>query len=66
MKATCPKDPEHKEFYATAHVAEEWIVDETGQFLDHADLPGEVTHAPGPDDVWTCKECGAEAVVTES
>lgn len=30
----CSKHPEQKEFYGVAHVTEDWIVDEHGDFLE--------------------------------
>jgi len=65
MKARCPKNPEHKRFIATATVLEEWLVDENGDFLSHANMPGEVTHKPSPGDVWSCEDCGADAIFVE-
>ena len=64
MKARCPNSPEHKTFVTVAHVTEDWLVDESGEFLDVADgSTGEVTHGPNPDNLWTCVKCGAEATV---
>lgn len=67
MKATCPKHPEHKEFITTAHVMQEWVVDEHGNFLNLE--PGgeslEVVSDPDPNNCWYCKICGAEAEVEE-
>jgi hypothetical protein len=65
MKATCPKDPTHKRFITVAHVTEDWVVDETGDFLEVFDTGGdtEVVCPPQPDNHWTCKECGHEAKV---
>lgn len=62
LKATCPNNPEHKRFHATAHVLQEWIVDEAGEFLEMVeDL--EVTHWPCRGNVWSCDICGQEAKV---
>jgi len=63
MKARCPKSEEHGAFSTTAHVVEEWMVDEHGDFVEHiATL--ETTHGPDPDNTWTCMDCGAAAEVT--
>jgi len=62
MKLVCPKNPKHKKFSVTAHVTEEWIVDEHSDFLSAGET-GEVTHRPAADDYFTCHECGAEAGV---
>lgn len=65
MLAICPKDPKnHKRFITVAHVMQDWIVDEHGNFLDVIeDL--QTSFLPNPGNIWTCKECGAEAKVTE-
>ena len=66
MKATCPDNPNHKRFITVVHVAENWVVDEEGNFLE-THLPDEVetTHGPNPDNTWTCAECGADANVEQ-
>jgi hypothetical protein len=67
LLARCPKNTAHKRFVTVAHVTEDWIVDEHGEFLESGgDGVGEVTHPPDPDNTWTCVECGAEAEVTNS
>jgi hypothetical protein len=63
MKAICPKDPTHKKFVTIAHVAEDWLVDEHGNWLSTLGSV-ETTHKPDPDNDWTCDECGAKATVT--
>ncbi len=65
MKARCPKNPSHKEFITVAHVTEYWRVDESGSFKDTTGESGEVTAPPSPLNLWTCYECGAEAIVKE-
>jgi hypothetical protein len=60
----CPDHPEkHKRFIATAHVVEEWVVDEKGNFQDTKGVL-EVVHRPDPNNYWYCYECGAAAQVT--
>ena len=63
MKATCPNNPDHKEFVTTAHVMQEWKVDENGEFIDVTDDSLEVSHWPSSYNLWTCNECYADAVV---
>lgn len=63
MKVKCPENPEHKQFVTTAHVMQDWFVDENGNFVAVATECVEVTHRPDPDNVWTCLVCGAEAIV---
>jgi len=64
MRATCPNSPEHKEFVTCATVCEDWIVDEEGNWTTTPKYSDTVTvHGPNIDNVWTCTECGQEAVV---
>lgn len=64
MKATCPNDPTHKRFVTGAHVAEDWVVDEHGNYIEtNEPRDAQVTHKPDPGNTWTCKECGSEAIV---
>lgn len=64
MKAQCPKNPEHKEFITVAHVTEDWVVDENGEFLEVFDgSQSEIVAPPNPDNTWQCKVCGTEAEV---
>ena len=62
MKATCPKDPNHKKFITVAHEVHDWVVDENGDFVEDMGC-SETAHGPNTDNIWTCKECGAEAIV---
>lgn len=62
--ATCPNNPDHKRFSTSAHVVEDWIVDEHGNFLANGGCT-EVMHGPRVDNTWTCCECLAEAEVKE-
>ena len=64
MKAVCPKNPDHKKFIVTAHVTQEWEVDETGDFLKCTNECESVMHSPDEHDIWGCSECGADAIVT--
>lgn len=45
-------------FYVTAHVTQDWIVDENENFVECTNECGEVVHRPDNDDLWTCTECG--------
>ena len=64
MRARCPKDPAHKEFITTAHVVEEWVVDEEGNWIETLQSL-ETAHPPHKDNCWSCAECGEEAKVTD-
>ena len=59
-KKICPNGCS-KGFSTTAHVVQEWEVDETGNFKGVLQDCLEVTHPPDYDNIWTCMECGAEA-----
>lgn len=62
FRAFCPNNPEHKRFITVAHVSEDWIVDEWGDFLKVAlSSEGQTVSGPNPDNTWTCEECGATA-----
>jgi hypothetical protein len=66
LTAKCPKNPKHKRFVTVAHVTEDWIVDEHGNFLEEPANPDRQTvHGPQKGNTWSCVECGAEAAVTE-
>jgi len=62
MRAICPKNPEHKLFTTTAHVMEEWLVDEHGNFVEARESL-QTDHGPDPDNNWTCDVCGTQARV---
>lgn len=62
MKVKCPNDKNHKRFATTAHVMQEWEVDENGNFESVINDCLEVTHSPNLDNIWRCLECGAEAI----
>lgn len=56
MFASCPKNPNHKRFITTAHVVENWIVDETGGFIDNLGSI-ETAQDPDPGNLWACADC---------
>lgn len=49
-------------FYTTAHIMQEWLVDDEGDFVEEATNCLEVTHEPSPDNSWICVKCGNEGV----
>jgi hypothetical protein len=61
-RARCPENRAHREFTVTVHVTQDWRVSETGEFIAEVKSCVEVTHRPDPEDVWTCAECGRQAV----
>ena len=60
----CPKCG-GQEFCVTAHVTQDWIVDENGTFQRTVAECVEVLHQPDNDDVWTCNKCGFDAAGSE-
>jgi len=62
MKARCPKSKKHKLFTTTAHEVHDWVVDEDGEFIEDLGC-SEVAADPDPGNCWTCKVCGADAIV---
>lgn len=65
MKAVCPNNKEHKRFITVAHIAQDWVVDEYGNFLEVSEDCTETVAFPDSRNTWTCKECGAEATVSD-
>lgn len=63
MTAVCPNNPNHKTFITCAHVKQYWKVDEHGNWISTVDDSVETSIGPNPDNIWTCSECGAEAIV---
>jgi hypothetical protein len=63
MRARCPRDPKHKEFITTAHVVEEWLVDEEGNWLETLGSL-ETAHPPHVENCWSCAICSEAAEVT--
>ena len=63
-KMVCPENKEHKEFVTTAHEMHKWVVDEKGNFIEDLGCL-ETTKEPDTDNIWRCKQCGAEAVIEE-
>jgi len=64
-KHKCPEGCTKNEFLATAHVTQEWLVDDVGNFIKAIDNCMEVTHRPSDEDIWSCSECGAVAILAE-
>lgn len=60
MKKKCPKCG-NKIFEVTAHVTQEWQVDEDGDFLGLISECEMVTHAPDDNDLWQCSKCGYQS-----
>lgn len=55
----------NRTFHATAHVTQDWELDENGTFVKALNEAVETTHHPDDDDVWTCAACGFEAAGRE-
>lgn len=56
----CPKCG-CKTFYVTAHVVQDWKVNEYGDYLETMEDCIEVVHYPDDDDIWSCANCDYEA-----
>lgn len=54
-----------KRFFVTAHVTQDWVVDENENWLNTYDECGEITHRPDDSDIWECYECGYDAAGSE-
>lgn len=65
VKAICPKNKEHDEFYTTAHVMQEWRVDNEGNFIEVVEDCLQTTYGPNKDNTWLCAICGSVAEVKE-
>jgi hypothetical protein len=63
--AYCPKNKKHKLFLTTAHVVQEWKVDQYGNFHSSIKDALEVVSEPDPSNTWTCYLCGTEAEFKE-
>ena len=63
-KHVCPKCG-GKEFYTTAHIMEEWLVDENGNFIAVSSNCIEIDAEPDDDNIWTCKNCGEEGIIVK-
>lgn len=50
-----------EEFFVTAHVTQDWLVDSEGNFIQAENQCVEVTHQPNNDDLWICADCGYDA-----
>ena len=48
----------HTEFLVTAHVTQDWRVDENGDYIITEIDCVDVTHWPDDDDIWECTKCG--------
>jgi len=64
-KVTCPKNDMHKTFVTTARVMQDWVVDETGSFMQVDKDCVQVDHYPEKGNCFTCRKCNAEAIVEE-
>jgi len=60
MKLTCPNNPEHKRFIASALISEIWLLDEDG---DCNDTWGEQVVSKPELDEAECLDCGAPVIL---
>ena len=45
-------------FFVTAHVCQDWEVDEEGEYVKVMNECSQVTHFPDDEDIWECVNCG--------
>lgn len=57
----CPKCG-GKRFITVAHVAEDWVVDEYGNWIETKECT-ETVAPPDDGNTWQCERCGTEAVI---
>ncbi len=59
-KYRCPENPDHKNFLATAKVTQEWLCDDSGEYVRTVTECVDVLHSP-EDLKFVCRECGCDA-----
>lgn len=50
-----------EEFFVTAHVTQDWLVNSKGDFMQVENECVEITHQPTDIDLWECADCGYDA-----
>ena len=60
----CPKCG-GTEFIVSAHVVQDWLVDENGNYIRTVEDYVETSHRPDDDDIWMCYQCGHDAAGRE-
>lgn len=66
LKLKCPNNCASQEFWATAHVTQDWVIDSEGDFVDViANSESTTLHYPDIDDSIVCRECHQEAIKEE-
>lgn len=71
LKVTCPNNPKHNRFSTTAHVMQDWMVDNYGEFVRELNPCVQIDNLPEKGNTFTCmcktngKVCGAEAIVEQ-
>lgn len=63
-KLRCPKCGGNR-FCATAHITQDWELDEYGIFEETVNDCVEVVHFPDAEDLWNCRKCGYSAAGKE-
>jgi hypothetical protein len=57
IKMVCPNNAAHNRFHTTAHVAQDWIVDGAGNWLETTEDCTDIVHAPNTGNYWICDTC---------
>jgi len=51
----------HGLFVVTAHITQDWVVDDAGDFVGVSTDCVDVIHRPDDKDIWECEFCGFSA-----
>ena len=62
VKKVCPHGCKDTTFSTSAHVAQLWEVDGSGDFINVIEDCTDTTHRPHLENIWECMVCGADAV----
>lgn len=61
-KMVCPNGCDSN-FSTVGHVMQEWEVNAYGEFVSVIDDCIQITHGANRDNIWTCRNCGAEGII---
>ena len=71
LKITCPNNKKHNRFMTTAHVTQDWIVNENGDYVKVLNECVQVDKLPEYGNLFTCicktkgQICHTQAIVEE-
>jgi hypothetical protein len=58
-------NPKHNRFSTIVHVAQDWVVDENGNWLETLNECSQVTHGPKKGNFFLCRVCSRVANVEQ-